>query len=144
MTKDSSSPTHDSHHRDQELSLADLAGPSPSSARHAHLAAESAAPLQPRHSMPNLPSKSSAVSRRLHHRSSHPLPQVQPDEDLFEQRFKVVDALGQGAFSQVWKVEEREGASGKVWAVKRTKGVFEGVKDRCVSGLPRSPSLSKH
>lgn len=55
------------------------------------------------------------------------------DADLFEIRFKVLEPLGQGAFSQVWKVQERgkEGNEG-IWAVKRTKGVFEGVKDRWV------------
>jgi len=127
MTKNSSSPIQSRN--DQELSVADLVGPS--TARHM-LPESSSAALQPRHSMPNLPPKLPSSSRRLHHRPSHPLPQAVPDEDLFEKRFKVVDALGQGAFSQVWKVQERDAASDRVWAIKRTKGVFEGAKDRFV------------
>jgi len=39
-----------------------------------------------------------------------------------------MEALGKGAFSEVWKVRDRE--DGVIYAVKRTKGVFEGVKDR--------------
>lgn len=39
-----------------------------------------------------------------------------------------MEVLGKGAFSEVWKVRDRE--DGIIYAVKRTKGVFEGVKDR--------------
>lgn len=138
MTKNnSSSPTQSRNN--QELSIADLVGPSHSTGRPMPLESSSTAALQPRHSMPNLPPKLSSSSRRLHHRPSHPLPQATPDEDLFEKRFKVVDALGQGAFSQVWKVQERDAASDRVWAIKRTKGVFEGAKDRYVAACPHSP-----
>lgn len=78
---------------------------------------------------------SSAPTRRLHHRASVPTRKSDVStvivEDTFEAKFSVLELLGQGAFSQVFKVQERvkEGTDG-VWAVKRTKGVFEGVKDR--------------
>lgn len=71
--------------------------------------------------------------RRLNHRQSAPGPFADHEEDIFENKFLVLEALGKGAFSQVVKVKEKE--SGAVYAVKKARGVFEGVKDRLVELL---------
>lgn len=78
---------------------------------------------------------SAGVARRLHHRASEPRQRASPDEvDTFSACFVVLESIGKGAFSEVYKVRERtpldSSTEGTVWAVKRTKGVFEGVKDR--------------
>ncbi|CDZ98299.1 myt1 kinase [Phaffia rhodozyma] len=96
---------------------------------HPGSAVHSNGSFHPRLSLPSFAPSPAHGKRTLHHRSSHPINmRHQEDEDVFEIRFKVLEPLGQGAFSQVWKVQDRKGKS--VWAVKRTKGVFEGVKDR--------------
>jgi hypothetical protein len=91
--------------------------------------------LHSRLSLPSIPVPNAAPTRRLHHRASVPTrsPRSPQTEDTFNVRFNVLAMIGQGAFSQVFAVQERdkEGSDG-VWAVKRTKGVFEGVKDRFV------------
>ncbi|ORX40486.1 kinase-like domain-containing protein [Kockovaella imperatae] len=66
--------------------------------------------------------------KTLHHRQSHPAPNIQVEEDLFEARFITLDTLGKGAFSTVLKVQERIGDG--LYAVKKARGVFDGVKDR--------------
>jgi hypothetical protein len=70
-------------------------------------------------------------SKRLNHRQSAPEYSAVQDEDVFERRFVIVEAFGKGAFSQVVKVKERDGEG--VFAVKKARGVFDGVKDRYVS-----------
>lgn len=53
----------------------------------------------------------------------------QPEqEDVFEKRFITLETLGRGAFSTVLKVQERYGDN--IYAVKRARGVFDGVNDR--------------
>lgn len=78
----------------------------------------------------SLPAFGVAKSRRVRHRQSHPAaPPVLPEEeDIFESRFIVVQPLGKGAFSTVLQVQERNGPG--VFAVKMTRGVFDGVMDR--------------
>jgi mitosis inhibitor protein kinase SWE1 len=78
----------------------------------------------------SLPAFSAQKSRRVRHRQSHPAaPIVLPQEDdLFESRFVVRDSLGRGAFSTVLLVQERHGEG--LFAVKKTRNVFDGVKDR--------------
>lgn len=69
------------------------------------------------------------LHRTLHHRQSHPAPVTnQPEDDVFEQRFITLDTIGKGAFSTVVKVQERYGEG--IFAIKKARGVFEGVKDR--------------
>lgn len=93
-----------------------------------HVSIASAAPLiAPRHSLPQF--TLSKLIKNVHHRQSAPVHTgEEEDEDLFDTRFIVLETLGKGAFSQVFKVKEREG--GGLFAVKRAKGMFEGVKDR--------------
>ena len=50
------------------------------------------------------------------------------EEDLFERRFITLENLGKGAFSTVVKVQDRYGEG--LYAVKKARGVFDGVKDR--------------
>lgn len=52
------------------------------------------------------------------------------DEDIFESKFVVLEVMGKGAFSQVVKVKDRQNDA--VYAIKKARGVFEGVKDRLV------------
>ena len=70
------------------------------------------------------------LHRKLNHRQSHPPPgtALVPEEDLFEKRFITLDTLGKGAFSTVVKAQERDGDG--IYAVKKARGVFDGVKDR--------------
>ncbi|WOO81533.1 Membrane-associated tyrosine- and threonine-specific cdc2-inhibitory kinase [Vanrija pseudolonga] len=85
--------------------------------------------LVPRLSLPTFGQSKS--HKRLSHRQSHPLapPSNLPDEeDIFESRFVSMQPLGKGAFSTVLQVRERHGEG--IFAVKRTRGVFDGVKAR--------------
>ncbi|ODN77503.1 hypothetical protein L202_04674 [Cryptococcus amylolentus CBS 6039] len=84
--------------------------------------------LMPRLSLPALPPKKMAPSRTLHHRQSHPATNQPEEEDLFEAKFITLDILGKGAFSTVVKVQERNGEG--IWAVKKARGMFDGVRDR--------------
>jgi mitosis inhibitor protein kinase SWE1 len=84
------------------------------------------APLASRQSLPQF--TLSKPVRRLNHRQSAPGPVVDHDEDVFDKRFVSLEPLGKGAFSQVFKVKER--STDKLYAVKKARGVFEGVKDR--------------
>ncbi len=85
--------------------------------------------MAPRLSLPAF--SSTKHGKRLNHRQSAPEHATVQDEDMFEKRFVIVEALGKGAFSQVFKVKERDGEG--VFAVKKARGVFDGVKDRSVS-----------
>lgn len=84
--------------------------------------------IMPRMSLPAV--AASKPHRILHHRQSHPATStVQPDqEDIFEQRFITLENIGKGAFSTVMKVQERYGEG--LYAVKKARGVFDGVRDR--------------
>ncbi|KAK6909155.1 hypothetical protein I203_103170 [Kwoniella mangroviensis CBS 8507] len=88
--------------------------------------------IMPRLSLPALPpsSKHQHHQRTLHHRQSHPATStIQPaEEDLFEKKFITLEVLGKGAFSTVVKVQDRHGEG--LWAVKKARGVFDGIKDR--------------
>ncbi len=96
--------------------------------------------LAPRLSLPHfVPAK---TERRLNHRQSAPGTTVQSNDDLFEQNFVVLESLGKGAFSQVFKVQERNGPG--VFAVKKARGVFEGVKDRCVGTMGNSTGADRY
>jgi mitosis inhibitor protein kinase SWE1 len=70
------------------------------------------------------------VHRTLHHRQSHPATYAvqAEEEDLFEKRFITLEQIGKGAFSTVIKVQDRDGDG--LYAVKKARGVFDGVKDR--------------
>lgn len=81
--------------------------------------------LAPRQSLPHF--TSSKPVRRLNHRQSAPGVAMH-DVDIFDLKFVVLEDLGRGAFSQVVKVKDKE--SGSIYAVKKARGVFEGVKDR--------------
>jgi len=82
--------------------------------------------LAPRLSLPQF--NLAKPSKRLHHRQSAPDYGPLQDDDIFDKRFVIVEPLGKGAFSQVVKVRERDGEG--VFAVKKARGVFDGVKDR--------------
>lgn len=87
--------------------------------------------IMPRMSLPAVAAPK--THRTLHHRQSHPATStVQPEEeDIFEQRFITLETIGKGAFSTVMKVQERFGEG--LYAVKKARGVFDGVRDRSVS-----------
>ena len=70
------------------------------------------------------------VHKTLHHRQSHPAGPAHDieEEDLFEQRFVILETLGKGQFSTVLKVQDRYGEG--IYAVKKARGLFDGVKDR--------------
>lgn len=72
----------------------------------------------------------SKLERRRRNRKSHPVaaPELPEEEDIFESRFIVSQPLGHGAFSTVLQVQERHGNG--VFAVKKTRGIFDGIKDR--------------
>ena len=55
-----------------------------------------------------------------------------PQADKFNKEFVVVQLLGSGAFSQVWKVKHK--GEGTVWAVKAGKP-YTGMKNRCVLSM---------
>jgi mitosis inhibitor protein kinase SWE1 len=77
--------------------------------------------------------------RTLHHRQSHPATSTNvqvEEEDIFAQRFIVLEEIGKGAFSTVMRVQERDGEG--IYAVKKARGVFDGVRDRCVLAEMRS------
>ncbi|WVQ83675.1 hypothetical protein IAT38_005818 [Cryptococcus sp. DSM 104549] len=92
--------------------------------------AAAASSLVPRQSLPAFPPPKPHHQRTLHHRQSHPATATyQPEEeDVFETRFITLEVLGKGAFSTVVKVQERDGDG--VYAVKKARGVFDGVRDR--------------
>ncbi|WVF67343.1 hypothetical protein IAT40_002097 [Kwoniella sp. CBS 6097] len=93
-------------------------------------AAASGSGIMPRLSLPAFPPSKPHPHRTLHHRQSHPATStIQPEEeDVFEKRFITLEVLGKGAFSTVVKVQDRHGEG--LWAVKKARGVFDGVKDR--------------
>lgn len=109
--------------------VSSLKTPTPSPSRPANLSRSLNASVVPRLSLPTLDDQSKA-NRRLAHRQSHPVaPPVLPDDDdIFEKRFVSLGPLGRGAFSTVLQVQARDGSG--IFAVKRTRGVFDGVKDR--------------
>ena len=84
--------------------------------------------IMPRLSLPAFAAPK--VHKTLHHRQSHPASHSQSsdEEDLFEAKFITLDTLGKGAFSTVLKVQDRDGDG--LFAVKKARGVFDGVKDR--------------
>jgi mitosis inhibitor protein kinase SWE1 len=87
----------------------------------------------PAHILPRLSLPAFAapkVHRTLHHRQSHPAAPtyVNEDEDLFEQKFVILETLGKGQFSTVLKVQDRYGEG--IYAVKKARGLFDGIKDR--------------
>ncbi|WWC91977.1 uncharacterized protein L201_006930 [Kwoniella dendrophila CBS 6074] len=87
--------------------------------------------IMPRLSLPALPPSKPHQQRILHHRQSHPATssvQQSEEEDLFEKKFITLEVLGKGAFSTVVKVQDRHGDG--LWAVKKARGVFDGIKDR--------------
>ncbi|KAL7424508.1 mitosis inhibitor protein kinase swe1 [Cryptotrichosporon argae] len=76
----------------------------------------------------SLPAFRPPKHRTLTHRQSHPATQPKPDQDIFERRFITLDTIGKGAFSTVLKVQHR--TTDEIYAVKKARGVFDGVKDR--------------
>lgn len=50
--------------------------------------------------------------------------------DYFESNYNVIDIVGRGEFSEVYRVEDKQRPG--VFAVKRTKQPFAGPRDRCV------------
>jgi mitosis inhibitor protein kinase SWE1 len=94
-------------------------------------AVRSAKPIMPRMSLPAVaPTRN---NRTLHHRQSHPATSTHvhdEEEDIFQQRFITLEEIGKGAFSTVMKVQERYGEG--IYAVKKARGVFDGVRDRSV------------
>ena len=84
--------------------------------------------VQPRMSLPALPNPK--VHRTLHHRQSHPTTRPKEQDDIFENRFIMLEQLGKGAFSTVVKVQDRHGEG--LWAVKKARGMFDGARDRLV------------
>jgi mitosis inhibitor protein kinase SWE1 len=83
-------------------------------------------PLAPRHSLPQF-TLNKATKKNLP-RQSAPGEDMQEGEDIFESKFVVLEVMGKGAFSQVVKVKDRK--TDAVYAIKKARGVFEGVKDR--------------
>jgi mitosis inhibitor protein kinase SWE1 len=82
-------------------------------------------------SLPAAPPAPPRGNRTLHHRQSHPATSAAvqcEEEDIFEERFIVLDTIGKGAFSTVLRVQERYGEG--IYAVKKARGVFEGARDR--------------
>ena len=104
----------------------DITTPTPSP--HKSKISGSASGIYPRLSLPAFAAPKQ--HRTLHHRQSHPAPasSVPEEEDLFERRFITLENLGKGAFSTVVKVQDRYGEG--LYAVKKARGVFDGVKDR--------------
>jgi mitosis inhibitor protein kinase SWE1 len=94
-------------------------------------AVRSSKSILPRMSLPAAPPAPPRGNRTLHHRQSHPATSAAvqyEEEDIFEQRFIVLDTIGKGAFSTVLRVQERHGEG--IYAVKKARGVFEGARDR--------------
>ncbi|KAJ9111390.1 hypothetical protein QFC19_001158 [Naganishia cerealis] len=84
-------------------------------------------PLAPRHSLPQF--SLNKVTKRHQPRVSAPDDAAnQEGEDILESNFVVLEVMGKGAFSQVVKVKDRQ--TDTVYAIKKARGVFEGVKDR--------------
>ncbi|GHJ84693.1 hypothetical protein NliqN6_1095 [Naganishia liquefaciens] len=82
-------------------------------------------PLAPRHSLPQFVLNKGHKSQA---RRSTPGTVVSQGQDIFETNFVVLEVMGKGAFSQVVKVKDR--GNDAVYAIKKARGVFEGVKDR--------------
>ncbi|BEI92297.1 uncharacterized protein CcaverHIS019_0411170 [Cutaneotrichosporon cavernicola] len=85
----------------------------------------------PRLSLPVADKQLTKAERRRAHRQSMPLGPIElPEEeqDIFDSRFIPHGQIGRGAFSTVLKAEARDGSG--TFAVKITRGVFDGVKDR--------------
>jgi mitosis inhibitor protein kinase SWE1 len=85
----------------------------------------------PRLSLPTVDKQQTKAERRRQHRQSMPLGPIElPEEeqDIFDSRFIPHGPIGRGAFSTVLKAEARDGSG--TFAVKITRGVFDGVKDR--------------
>lgn len=106
---------------------------SPSPARFLPASVPRDAAVIPRLSLPEFTGSAkdrADRARRMRHRQSHPIasPILPVEEDIFESRFVVMHPLGKGAFSSVLQVKERYGDG--VYAVKKTRGVFDGIKDR--------------
>lgn len=113
------------------LTLANEMSPSP--ARFLPASVPRDAGVIPRLSLPEFTGSTkdrADRARRMRHRQSHPVasPILPVEEDIFESRFVVMNPLGKGAFSSVLQVKERYGDG--VYAVKKTRGVFDGIKDR--------------
>lgn len=112
----------------------DLTTPTPSPMRSSHLPLSQSVKesVVPRLSLPTFGEARTAESKaqRRKNRQSHPVapPDLPEEEDIFEARFITSQPLGRGAFSTVLQVQERNGDG--VFAVKKTRGIFDGIKDR--------------
>lgn len=111
---------------DSPIDRPDQKTPTPSPARSKVATAASSSGIYPRLSLPAFAAPKQ--HRTLHHRQSHPAASVPDEEDVFEKRFITLETLGKGAFSTVVKVQDRQGDG--LYAVKKARGVFDGVKDR--------------
>jgi mitosis inhibitor protein kinase SWE1 len=116
-----------------EQDMSDVKTPTPSPGKSRIITVATSSAIYPRLSLPAFAAPKQ--HRALHHRQSHPAaPSSQAEEDdVFEKRFIVLDTVGKGAFSTVLKVQERDGDG--LFAVKKARGVFDGVKDRSVLKL---------
>lgn len=56
-----------------------------------------------------------------------------PGATRFEKDYVMLEPIGNGEFSTVWKVKEKK--TGQLWAVKRGKP-YLGLKDRSVPVVP--------
>lgn len=126
-------PKHGSH--DTSLLAAEAAPSQKSALKAPALQHMHTAPTPARQSLPGF-----KPVKRINHRQSAPAPVLDQDEDLFDKNFIALEPLGKGAFSQVIKAKSRD--NGKVYAIKKARGVFEGVKDRYVSA--REQISSRH
>ena len=84
--------------------------------------------MAPRQSLPQF--VLNKVHKKCQARQSIPGTDLPKGEDIFESKFVVLEVMGKGAFSQVVKVKDRQNDA--VYAIKKARGVFEGVKDRLV------------
>ena len=114
-------PKHGSH--DTSLLAAEAAPAQKSALKAPSLQHMHTAPTPARQSLPHF-----KPVKRINHRQSAPAPVLNQDEDLLDKNFIALEPLGKGAFSQVIKAKSRD--NDKVYAVKKARGVFEGVKDR--------------
>jgi hypothetical protein len=74
---------------------------------------------------------------KVRHSSSavHSIQQLEKCQPSWlERHYHLISQLGEGAFSDAWRVQERK-ENGQVYAVKTTKTPFIGPKDRCVVSL---------
>lgn len=132
MSEDEGTPTKhggDKHALAAAQTLAVTSTPTPKTNLGA--AVRHAKSILPRMSLPAAPPAPPRGNRTLHHRQSHPATSAAvnyDEEDIFEERFIVLETLGKGAFSTVMRVQERYGEG--LYAVKKARGVFEGARDR--------------